>query len=86
MSKEIGITANILLTEHLKRTCLGCGALEGNDATKVFGLLIDMRIGVAGMKFFVCELCLKVFLEKIGDLKAQKEADECKKKVADDAK
>lgn len=87
MSKEVGITCNVLLTEHLKSTCLGCGSLQEGDDTKAFGLLLDMRIGLSGMQFFVCELCLKVFLEKIGDLKAQKQADELKRKKADaDAK
>lgn len=75
MSKS-GVVAHILLTEHFKKNCLGCGSLDSKEEGKVFGLLIDLRIGLSGMQFFVCESCLEMFLEKIRELKAKKKADE----------
>ena len=80
MSKEISIEAQILLTQHPKKACLGCGSLQDNEDGTAFGLLINLKMGLAGMQFFVCELCLKNFSAKIDDLKAQKEADQKKGK------
>lgn len=84
MSEKVGVVAHVLLTQQLKKSCLGCGTLNEEDGDEeTFGMLIDLRIGPASMKFFVCELCLKNFLERIKDLKAQKAADEKLKKTED---